>query len=157
MAVHWLNQALCFYQSFCLVDSEVLRNRHLRVAASAINRTMIIEFGDKVKFVDNETTRKAQVAMKEGTCLGFTTPSVTNINYIGKTEIDYAISIELNDTKEIVWTTQDLVEFISHGEGQVIEIGNKRATRRADGSWKEEIIDPTKEKTSWLKRIFGNK
>jgi hypothetical protein len=33
VAVQWLNQALCFYQSFCLVDSEVLRNRHLRVAA----------------------------------------------------------------------------------------------------------------------------
>jgi len=31
--VHWLNQAMCFYQSLCLVDSEVLRNRHLRVAA----------------------------------------------------------------------------------------------------------------------------
>jgi hypothetical protein len=29
----WLNQALCFYHSLCLVDSEVLRNRHLRVAA----------------------------------------------------------------------------------------------------------------------------
>jgi hypothetical protein len=33
VAVQWLNQALCFYQSFCLVDSFVLRNRHLRVAA----------------------------------------------------------------------------------------------------------------------------
>jgi hypothetical protein len=33
VAVQWLNQALYFYQSFCLVDSEVLRNRHLRVAA----------------------------------------------------------------------------------------------------------------------------
>ncbi len=33
VAVQWLNQAVCFYQSFCLVDSEVLRNRHLRVAA----------------------------------------------------------------------------------------------------------------------------
>ncbi|PWJ52739.1 hypothetical protein CLV98_1333 [Dyadobacter jejuensis] len=33
VAVQWLNQALCFYQSFCLIDSEVLRNRHLRVAA----------------------------------------------------------------------------------------------------------------------------
>jgi len=33
VAVQWLNQALCFYQSFCLVDSELLRNRHLRVAA----------------------------------------------------------------------------------------------------------------------------
>ncbi|QEK51250.1 hypothetical protein FYC62_05870 [Pedobacter aquae] len=34
VAVQWLNQALCIYQSFCLVDSEVLRNRHLRVAAN---------------------------------------------------------------------------------------------------------------------------
>jgi hypothetical protein len=33
VAVQWFNQALCVYQSFCLVDSEVLRNRHLRVAA----------------------------------------------------------------------------------------------------------------------------
>lgn len=33
VAVQWLNQALCFYQSLCLVDCEVLRNRHLWVAA----------------------------------------------------------------------------------------------------------------------------
>ncbi len=33
VAVQWFNQALCSYQSLCLVDSEVLRNRHLRVAA----------------------------------------------------------------------------------------------------------------------------
>jgi hypothetical protein len=33
VAVKWLAQTLCFYQSFCLVDSEVVRNRHLRVAA----------------------------------------------------------------------------------------------------------------------------
>jgi hypothetical protein len=33
VVVHWLNPALRFYQSYCLVDSEVLRNRHLRVAA----------------------------------------------------------------------------------------------------------------------------
>jgi len=34
VAVQWLTQALCFYQSFCLLDSEVLRNRHLLVAAN---------------------------------------------------------------------------------------------------------------------------
>jgi hypothetical protein len=34
VAVQRLNQALCFYQSSCLVDSESLRNRHLRVAAN---------------------------------------------------------------------------------------------------------------------------
>ncbi|WP_305952725.1 hypothetical protein [Emticicia oligotrophica] len=34
VAVYWLNQALCFSQSLCLVASEALRNRHLRVAAN---------------------------------------------------------------------------------------------------------------------------
>ena len=34
VAVQWLNQALCFYQSLCLTKSEELRNRHLRVAAN---------------------------------------------------------------------------------------------------------------------------
>jgi hypothetical protein len=33
LVLQWLNEALCIYQSLCLVDSEVLRNRHLRVAA----------------------------------------------------------------------------------------------------------------------------
>jgi cell division FtsZ-interacting protein ZapD len=33
VAVQWLNQALCSYQSLCLVDSASLRNRHLRVGA----------------------------------------------------------------------------------------------------------------------------
>jgi hypothetical protein len=33
VAVQWLNHALCMYKSLCLVDSEVLRNRHLRQAA----------------------------------------------------------------------------------------------------------------------------
>lgn len=41
VAVQWLNQALCFYQSFCLVDSEVLRNRHLRVAAKRYSQLTI--------------------------------------------------------------------------------------------------------------------
>ena len=118
---------------------------------------MIIEFGDKIKFVDNEITRQAGIALKEGTCLGFTTPSITNIEFIGNTEIDYALSIEIFDTNETIWVTQDLITFIDHGEGQIIEIGNKKATRRADGSWKEEIIDPTKEKTSWFKKIFSKK
>ncbi len=34
VAVKCLNQALCFYQSLCLADSESLRNRHQRVAAN---------------------------------------------------------------------------------------------------------------------------
>jgi len=33
VAVQWLNQALYINQSLCIFDSEVLRSRHLRVAA----------------------------------------------------------------------------------------------------------------------------
>jgi hypothetical protein len=33
VAVQWLHQVQCFYQSLCLNDSEVLRNRRLRQAA----------------------------------------------------------------------------------------------------------------------------
>ena len=34
VAVQCLNEALCYYQSLCLVDSKVLRNRHLLVATN---------------------------------------------------------------------------------------------------------------------------
>ena len=47
VAVQWLNQALCFYQSLCLVDSEVLRNRHLRVAANRCRALEISKNGRK--------------------------------------------------------------------------------------------------------------
>jgi hypothetical protein len=33
LAVQWLNEALCFVSSFVVVDSSVLRNRQLLVAA----------------------------------------------------------------------------------------------------------------------------
>jgi hypothetical protein len=33
LAVQWLNEALCFYSNSVLVDSFVLRNRQLLVAA----------------------------------------------------------------------------------------------------------------------------
>lgn len=47
VAVQWLNQALCFYQSLCLVDSEVLRNRHLRVAANLYGKYSGRKLNDK--------------------------------------------------------------------------------------------------------------
>ena len=40
LAVQWLNQALCYFHSLCLVDSEVLRNRHLRVAAKRYSQCL---------------------------------------------------------------------------------------------------------------------
>ncbi len=39
--IQWLNQTLCFYHSLCSVDSEVLWNSHLRVAAKRHTLTSI--------------------------------------------------------------------------------------------------------------------
>ena len=51
VAAQWLNQAPCFYQSLCLVDSELLQNRHLRVAA---NRYAQGENSIKIKNLTNK-------------------------------------------------------------------------------------------------------
>tara|TARA_B110000046_G_C12615224_1_gene242496 strand:- start:52 stop:219 length:168 start_codon:yes stop_codon:yes gene_type:complete len=48
---------------------------------------MIIEFGDNVRFIDNEITKGANIALKDETCVGFTTPSKTQIEYVGTTEV----------------------------------------------------------------------
>jgi len=48
VAVQWLNQALCIYQSSCLIDSEVLRNRHLRVAANRYPQYKITTSSKKI-------------------------------------------------------------------------------------------------------------
>jgi len=45
VAVQWLNQALCLYQNLWLVDSEVLRNRLLRVAAKRVCLEQLMQIG----------------------------------------------------------------------------------------------------------------
>ena len=45
VAVQWLNQALCLYQNLWLVDSEVLRNRNLRVAAKRVCLEQLMQIG----------------------------------------------------------------------------------------------------------------
>ena len=56
VAIQWLNQALCFYQNSCLVDSEVLLNRHLRVATKRYlqpaDRKIKINFRHKTSRLD---------------------------------------------------------------------------------------------------------
>ena len=118
---------------------------------------MVIEFGDRVKFTDSEITKIAGVSGKEGVCMGYTTPSSTNIKFIGDQSIDYAILIELSENAQNIWTTEDLVEFINYNEGLEFEIVNTRAKRRVDGTWHNELIDSTKEKQNWFKKIFRRK
>jgi hypothetical protein len=39
---------------------------------------------------------------------------------------------------EDAWFSPDLVEFVSHAEGPVIQIGDMTLRRGADGSWSRE-------------------
>jgi hypothetical protein len=66
VAASWLNQALCFYQSLCKAESEVVLNRHLRVAAkryaalikmrrNIIIVLIIVAFSSIVRGQENET------------------------------------------------------------------------------------------------------
>jgi hypothetical protein len=41
----WLNQVQCFYQHFCLFDSEVLRNPPLRQAAKRYYSPLFLKIG----------------------------------------------------------------------------------------------------------------
>jgi hypothetical protein len=41
LEVQWLNLALCFYQSLCSIESELLQNRQLRVAAKSYKQSQV--------------------------------------------------------------------------------------------------------------------
>ena len=64
VAVQWLNQDLCFYQSFCLVDSEVLRNRHLRVARKPLAATQKQHINKKTKYKHYDIFRISRESFK---------------------------------------------------------------------------------------------
>jgi len=38
VAVQWLNQSLCFYQSLCFTESEVLRNWQLTIPPNVMDK-----------------------------------------------------------------------------------------------------------------------
>jgi len=59
VAVQWLNQSLCCYQSLCLVDSEVLRNRNLRVATKR-HAERILRTNRQLDFASRKETLKSR-------------------------------------------------------------------------------------------------
>jgi hypothetical protein len=84
------------------------------------------------------------VSGKIGQVYGETTPSVTSVDVIGRVTDDFAINVSIEGVEEQYWFAPDLLEFVDHGAGTEIVIGNHRAVRRADGSWDESRIKPEK-------------
>lgn len=95
-----------------------------------------IQFGDHVRVVESDLTVSQGYAGRDGTCMGFTTPSVTGVDLVGSADADLAYAIEF-ENGESAWFASDLVEFVDFAAGTDMRIGDKRFVRRDDGEWIE--------------------
>lgn len=104
---------------------------------------MTIGFGDNVLVLSTPATEEHGVAGLRGMVHGETTPSVTNVDVIGEVTEDYALHIQPDDEdSEGFWIVPSLLQFIDHAPGTEMIVGNIRAVRQEDGSWKETRISP---------------
>ncbi|MEQ8856775.1 hypothetical protein [Gimesia sp.] len=105
---------------------------------------MNITFGDHVRVLSASETDERGLAGKCGQVYGETTPSVTGVEVIGEAREDYALNVFMEDLDSDFWFAPDLLELIDHAAGTEIIIGNRKAVRRADGSWEESDSLPTR-------------
>jgi hypothetical protein len=103
--------------------------------------------GDHVRILDHPETSAGGWAGREGTCYGFTTPSVTGVEVIGKTEDDDALSVGFDDGQS-AWFAPHLVEFLDHAPGLEITIGDNRLVRDESGEWRE----PKRRRFGWHRK-----
>jgi hypothetical protein len=109
-----------------------------------MSKNMSIAFGDNVRVLPSPETDERGLTGKTGQVYGETTPSVTSVEVIGEAKGDYAINVSIEGVGSELWFSPDLLELIDHAEGTEIIIGNHKAVRRADGSWEESVVSPTK-------------
>jgi len=103
----------------------------------------MIGFGDNVRVLRTPLTEKRGIAGITCNVLGETTPSVTGVEVIGELTDDFALHVQLEDGDGF-WIVPELLEFIDHAPGTEIVVGNVRAVRQEDGSWRESRIAPKK-------------
>ncbi|MCH9656872.1 MAG: hypothetical protein K0U86_10380 [Planctomycetes bacterium] len=108
---------------------------------------MNISFGDNVKILAVPETDALGLSGKQGQVYGETTPSVSSIEVIGELTEDYAINVSIEGFDETFWLAPHLLELIDHGQGTTMEIGHRKAVRRADGTWEESEM--TRPKPWW--------
>ena len=104
-----------------------------------LRKKMEIAFGDNVRILSSPETEKIGLSGKTGQVYGETTPSSTSVTVIGELIDDYAINVSVDDAGGEYWFSPNLLEFINHGEGTEITIGNRGVVRNADGSWEDFV------------------
>ena len=101
---------------------------------------MEIAFGDNVRVIVTPETAAMGLASEAGQVLGFTTPSSTFVEVIGDLAEDYAINVSFEEIEGEFWFSKNLLEFIDHGAGTEMIIGDLKSVRRADGTWDEARV-----------------
>ena len=102
-----------------------------------------ISFGDNVVIVASPTTEELGYARAPGQVWGVTTPSVTKVVVIGESDEDLAFNIHFENIElEDAWFVPALVEFVDHGAGTEIRIGDARLTRSTEGEWEPGPASP---------------
>ena len=93
-------------------------------------QSMKITFGDNVRVLTTPETEANGVAGKLGSVYGETTPSHTNIEVIGELKEDYAINVFFEDIDKSIWFTSEHLEYVDHGAGTEISIGDIKQENR---------------------------
>ena len=98
---------------------------------------MKIAFGDTAKVVSSKETDALGISGKIGSIFGETVPSLSQVEVIRELKEDAALNIFIEELDSQFWLPEYLLEFVDHGEGVEVSLGDVRAVRRANGSWKE--------------------
>ena len=105
-----------------------------------MNNPINISFGDTVKVVSNEITKRLAIDNKIGEVFGETNPSLTNVDITGANENDFAFNVHFENDEKEYWLSPELVELVNHTPGLEIRVGNVKATRTENGEWIEERV-----------------
>ena len=108
-----------------------------------------VSFGDNVKVLADPDTTLHGVACKMGRVQGMTTPSITGVEVIGELTEDYAVNVSFEEIEGEFWFATESLEFIDHGAGTEIVIGDLKAIRNENGTWNETHTTPTTQKKWW--------
>ena len=94
-----------------------------------------LAFGDNVRVRRAPSTEAIGIAGHVGQIYGETTPSSTSPEVVGELLRDYAINVDFPELGRNVWLAEQLLEFVDHGAGTTMTIGDVTLVRRADGEW----------------------
>ena len=100
-----------------------------------MEHSQTVSICDNVKIATTPETIDLNVNGLIGQVYGITTPSSTQIDYVGYTDEDRAINVWFEDKKEAIWFAPNLVEFVDFSASTEIQIGNNKSVRKPDGTW----------------------